>query len=83
LVMYWERCGICGKYEPVNTCKLHSSTTVCPWCCLFCGERSKCDKPVWFPEAKVLGEKEIRIKEKIEREKRMKTLLEELMSKLE
>ena len=81
--MYWERCSICGKYEPVNTCKKHPTSNVCPWCCLLCNERNNCNKPVWFSEIKVLAEEEIKVREKIEREKRMKTLLEELMSKLE
>jgi len=83
LVLYWKRCSICGRYEPIDACSMHPSVNVCPWCCILCSERSNCSKPTWFTEVKVIEAKEVEVKERIEREKRIRTLLEELMSKLE
>ncbi len=50
MTIYWERCSICGRYHAVKQCTLNPDIMVCPHCCLACPLRSKCPKPVWYPE---------------------------------
>ncbi len=49
MTIYWERCGICGRYHVTKQCTMYPDLMVCPHCCLTCIHRSKCPRPVWYP----------------------------------
>ncbi|MET1160773.1 MAG: hypothetical protein ABWW65_07425 [Thermoprotei archaeon] len=80
LTIYWERCSVCGRYEPTRQCTMHNELMVCPHCCISCPLRSICPRPVWKLEIRV--EKPVVAKTGI-REDIKKKLMDELFSKLE
>lgn len=82
MTMYWERCDICGRYEPTRACWLHSEVQICATCCLLCSERNHCRTPSWFFKVKPLTREEVAIKEKKAAEEKIQKVLEELLGKL-
>ncbi|RLG71881.1 MAG: hypothetical protein DRO23_11325 [Thermoprotei archaeon] len=82
MTFYWQRCGICGKYYPIDKCFLHPEISVCAYCCLFCGERNQCAKPTWYSAVKPVTREEKERREKKAAEEKIQKVLEELLGKL-
>ncbi|WP_448578394.1 hypothetical protein [Thermosphaera sp.] len=47
MTIYWERCGVCGRYETVRQCTLFKDVLVDIHCCILCVKRSVCPAPAW------------------------------------